>query len=181
MFSYCVGYGLVCDDVDEAAGYHDDFADGLVGDEFLHLGRGQSGGFGLFLGCIGREGHLITELAVDLDDDFLGVEGRYDDTKFMFSPRYSVDGRLAPADGWGAPGYNPPDQRKNTVIRVWGTTFKPALKKECQKLGVIILDRTMATSVLNEGGKQGGRVVGATGINVRTGEFVIVKALNTYT
>ena len=112
----------------------------------------------------------------DTDDDFLGVEGRYDDTKFMFSPRYSVDGRLAPADGWGAPGYNPPDQRKNTVIRVWGTTFKPALKKECQKLGVIILDRTMATSVLNEGGKQGGRVVGATGINVRTGEFVIVKA-----
>jgi succinate dehydrogenase/fumarate reductase flavoprotein subunit len=112
----------------------------------------------------------------DTDDDFLGVEGRYDDTKFMFSPRYSVDGRLAPAEGWGVPGYNPPDQRKNTVIRVWGTTFKPALKKECQKLGVIILDRTMATSVLNEGGKQGGRVVGATGINVRTGEFVIVKA-----
>ena len=112
----------------------------------------------------------------DTDDDFLGVEGRYDDTKFMFSPRYSVDGRLAPAEGWGAPGYNPPDQRKNTVIRVWGTTFKPALKKECQKLGVIILDRTMATSVLNEDGKQGGRVVGATGINVRTGEFVIVKA-----
>lgn len=112
----------------------------------------------------------------DTDDDFLGVEGRYDDTKFMFSPRYSVDGRLAPADGWGAPGYNPPDQRKNTVIRVWGTTFKPALKKECQKLGVTILDRTMATSVLNEGGKQGGRVVGATGINVRTGEFIIVKA-----
>ena len=112
----------------------------------------------------------------DTDDDFLGVEGRYDDTKFMFSPRYSVDGRLAPAEGWGVPGYNPPDQRKNTVIRVWGTTFKPALKKECQKLGVIILDRTMATSVLNEGGKQGGRVVGATGINVRTGEYVIVKA-----
>ena len=112
----------------------------------------------------------------DTDDDFLGVEGRYDDTKFMFSPRYSVDGRLAPAEGWGVPGYNPPDQRKNTVIRVWGTTFKPALKKECQKLGVIILDRTMATSVLNENGKQGGRVVGATGINVRTGEFVIVKA-----
>ena len=112
----------------------------------------------------------------DTDDDFLGVEGRYDDTKFMFSPRYSVDGRLAPAEGWGVPGYNPPDQSKNTVIRVWGTTFKPALKKECQKLGVIILDRTMATSVLNEGGKQGGRVVGATGINVRTGEFVIVKA-----
>ena len=34
----------------------------------------------------------------------------------------------------------------------------------------------MATSVLNENGKQGARVVGATGVNVRTGEFVIVKA-----
>ena len=112
----------------------------------------------------------------DTNDDFLGVEGRYDDTKFMFSPRYSVDGRLAPAEGWGVPGYNPPEQRKNTVIRVWGTTFKPALKKECLKLGVKVLDRVMATSVLNEGGKQGARVVGATGINVRTGEFVIVKA-----
>ena len=112
----------------------------------------------------------------DTDDDFLGVEGRYDDTKFMFSPRYSVDGRLAPAEGWGAPDYNPPEKRKNTVIRVWGTTFKPVLKKECKKLGVTILDRTMATSVLNENGKQGARVVGATGINVRTGEFVIVKA-----
>ena len=112
----------------------------------------------------------------DTDDDFLGVEGRYDDTKFMFSPRYSVDGRLAPADGWGTPDYNPPEQRKNTVIRVWGTTFKPTLKKECKRLGVTILDRTMATSLLNENGKQGGRIVGATGVNVRTGEFVIVKA-----
>ena len=112
----------------------------------------------------------------DTDDEFLGVEGRYDDTKFMFSPRYSVDGRLAPAEGWGAPDYNPPEKRKNLVIRVWGTTFKPALKKEALKLGVKVLDRVMATSVLNEGGKQGARVVGATGINVRTGEFVIVKA-----
>ena len=112
----------------------------------------------------------------DTDDEFLGVEGRYDDTKFMFSPRYSVNGALAPAEGWGGPGYNPPEKRNNTVIRIWGSTFKPVLKKECKRLGVTILDRTMATSVLNENGKQGARVVGATGINVRTGEFVIVKA-----
>ena len=112
----------------------------------------------------------------DTDDEFLGVEGRYDDTKFLFSPRYSVDARLAASEGWGSPDYNPPESRKNTVIRVFGTTFKPMLKKECQKLGVKILDRTMATSVLNENGKQGARVVGGTGINVRTGEFYIVKA-----
>jgi len=37
-------------------------------------------------------------------------------------------------------------------------------------------DRTMATSLLNERGEQGQRVVGATAINVRTGEFLIFKA-----
>ena len=112
----------------------------------------------------------------DTDDEYLGVEGRYDDTKFMFSPRYSVNGSLLPGAGWGEPGYNPPEERNNTVIRIWGTTFKPALKKECKRQGVTILDRVMATSVLNENGKQGARVVGATGVNVRTGEFIIVKA-----
>ena len=112
----------------------------------------------------------------DTDDEYLGVEGRYDDTKFMFSPRYSVNGALAPAEGWGKPDYNPPEKRNNTVIRIWGTTFKPILKKECKRLGVTVLDRTMATSLLNENGKQGARIVGATGVNVRTGEFVIVKA-----
>ncbi len=112
----------------------------------------------------------------DTDDEFLGVEGRDDETKFMVSPRYSVDGALAPAKGWGEPGFNPPEKRNNTVLRIWGSTFKPQLKKECRRLGVKILDRTMATAVLNENGAQGARAVGATGINVRTGEFVIVKA-----
>jgi len=34
----------------------------------------------------------------------------------------------------------------------------------------------MVTSLLTEGGKQGSRVVGATGVNVRTGEFYVFKA-----
>ena len=49
---------------------------------------------------------------------------------------------------------------------VWGTTFKPALKKECQRLGVKIYDRVMATSLLTEGGIQGARVVGPPGLTV---------------
>jgi succinate dehydrogenase/fumarate reductase flavoprotein subunit len=61
-------------------------------------------------------------------------------------------------------------------VLVWGNTFKPALKKECQRLGVRVLDRVMATSLLTEGGIQGGRVVGATGLNNRTGEFLIFKS-----
>ncbi len=94
----------------------------------------------------------------DLDDEYAGAEGRYDDTKLMFSPRYS------------------PNHSTEVVIRVWGTTFKPALKKECKRLGVQIFDRVMVTSLLTEDGVQGNRVVGATGINNRNGEFIVVKS-----
>ncbi|MBN2062793.1 MAG: FAD-binding protein, partial [Deltaproteobacteria bacterium] len=69
-----------------------------------------------------------------------------------------------------------PDHANEIVIRIWGTTFKPALKKECQRLGVKIFDRVMVTSLLTEDGQQGARVVGATGFNNRTGEFMIFKA-----
>ena len=112
----------------------------------------------------------------DTDDEFVGVEGRDDKTKLMVSPRYGVTAGYAPAEDWRKPGYNPPEKRNNVVLRVWGSTFKPALKKECLRLGVKVFDRVMATRILNEGGKPGGRVVGATGINVRTGEFIICKA-----
>jgi succinate dehydrogenase/fumarate reductase flavoprotein subunit len=62
------------------------------------------------------------------------------------------------------------------TLRVWGSTFKPALYKECQRLGVRILDRTMATSLLSEGGRQGARVVGATTVHSRTGRFSVLEA-----
>ena len=87
----------------------------------------------------------------DVHDEYIGAEGRYDDTRFMFSPRTN------------------PDHQTNLVLRVWGTSFKPALKKECQRLGVRIFDRVMVTSLLTEKGIQGERVIGATGINNRTG------------
>jgi len=90
----------------------------------------------------------------DLDDEFKGAEFRDEKTKFLFAYDY-----------------------KNRIhFRVWGTTFKPALFRECKRLGVKIYDRTMATSLLNEGDQQGRRVVGATAFNVRTGEFFIFKA-----
>jgi succinate dehydrogenase/fumarate reductase flavoprotein subunit len=94
----------------------------------------------------------------DIDDEYMGAEGRYDDTKLMFSPRYS------------------PNHSTEVVIRVWGTTFKPALKKECKRLGVKIFDRVMVTSLLTEGGVQGAKVVGATGLNNRTGEFMVFRS-----
>ena len=45
-----------------------------------------------------------------------------------------------------------------------------------KRLGVDIHNRIMVTSLLTEGGKQGVRVVGATGVNTRTGEFYIFRA-----
>ncbi|MFX1391589.1 MAG: FAD-dependent oxidoreductase [Promethearchaeota archaeon] len=90
----------------------------------------------------------------DTEDEFKGAEFRDEQTKFLFAYDY----------------------KNRFTLRVWGTTFKPALYKECKRLGVEIYDRTMASSLLTEGGKQGARIVGATGINTRTGEFNIFKA-----
>jgi len=113
----------------------------------------------------------------DTGDDYVGAEGRDDKTRLMISPRYTrvhsyVPGMVKPATLKS----NPENKLNNVVIRVWGTTFKPALKRECKRLGVRIFDRVMATSLLTEKGEQGTRVVGATGVNNRTGEFMIFKS-----
>lgn len=90
----------------------------------------------------------------DMEDEFKGAEWRDEETKFCFA--YDCVNKI--------------------IFRVWGTTFKPALYKECTHLGVKIYDRTQATSLLTESGRQGARVVGATGLNVRTGQFTVFKA-----
>jgi len=90
----------------------------------------------------------------DNEDEFVGAEFRDDSTKFLFAYDY--------------------ENKFN--LRVWGTTFKPSLYKECKRLGVEICNWTAATSLLTERGRQGARVVGATGVNGRTGEFYIFKA-----
>jgi succinate dehydrogenase/fumarate reductase flavoprotein subunit len=91
----------------------------------------------------------------DVDDEFVGAEFRDEKTKLMFA--YDYENKFC--------------------IRVnGGADIKVALYNELKRLGVKIYDRVMATSLLTEGGKQGARVVGATGVNVRTGEFYIFKA-----
>jgi len=90
----------------------------------------------------------------DLDDDFAGAPFRDEKTKFLFC--YDYENKFQ--------------------FRVWGATFKPAIFNECLRLGVQVFDRVVATSLLNEGGKQGGRIVGATAFNMRTGEFYVFKA-----
>jgi succinate dehydrogenase/fumarate reductase flavoprotein subunit len=112
----------------------------------------------------------------DTEDEYVGAEGRDDKTKLMISPRYGTIHSYLPDPHMGEPGFNPPEKRNNVVIRVWGSTFKPILKKECIRLGVQVFDRVMGTSLLNENGVQGARAVGATGLNCRTGEFLIFRA-----
>ncbi len=115
----------------------------------------------------------------DTGDEYVGAQGRDEKTKFMISPRYGRIHSYLPVDETTEGktfASNPDRKRNNVVIRVWGSTFKPALKKECKRLGVEIFDRVMTTSLLTENGVQGARVVGATGLNSRTGEFMIFKS-----
>ena len=116
----------------------------------------------------------------DTKDEYVGAMGRDDKTKLMISPRYTkVNSYLPAPDPPRTFASNPDHKLNNVVIRVWGTTFKPALKRECKRLGVQIFDRVMGTSLLTENGVQGARVVGATGLNNRTGEFMIFKSKST--
>jgi len=91
----------------------------------------------------------------DEDDEFAGAEFRDDETKIMFAYDY---------------------ENRHTIRVRQGAVIKPALYKEMKRLGVEIYDRVMVTSLLTEDGKQGARVVGATGVNIRTGEFYIFSA-----
>jgi succinate dehydrogenase/fumarate reductase flavoprotein subunit len=117
-------------------------------------------GIGRYIQC--REGYdAFLELEPmggkirDTEGEYAGCWGRDEKTKLVLAERY---------------------QPVNACLRFWGSSLKPVLKRECERLGVKIYDRVMCTSLLNEKGVQGARVVGATGINTRTGEFMIFKA-----
>jgi succinate dehydrogenase/fumarate reductase flavoprotein subunit len=90
----------------------------------------------------------------DTDDEFKGADFRDEKTKLLFA--YDYVNRF--------------------TLRVWGSTFKPAMARQCRNLGVRIFDRVMATSLLTQNSKQGKRIVGAVGVNTRTGKFIVFKA-----
>lgn len=62
----------------------------------------------------------------DLEDEFKGAEFRDEKTGLMFAYDYA----------------------NKFTLRVWGSTFKPALYRELKRLGVKIYDRTEATALL---------------------------------
>lgn len=68
------------------------------------------------------------------------------------------------------------DYQSRHTLRVWGTTFKPAMRRELARLGVTVVDRVMATGLLTKGGEQGARCVGAAGVHTRTGGFYVFRA-----
>ncbi len=89
----------------------------------------------------------------DTDDEFLGAEFRDEQTKLLFAYDYGA----------------------KYCARVWGHDVKKTLYRECKRLGVSIFDHVFISSLLTAGGKQGTRVLGATGLNTRTGEFYVFK------
>lgn len=91
----------------------------------------------------------------DMDDEFKGAPFRDDKSKIMYAYDYDA---------------------KTCVRLKGGAIMKPLLAAEAERLGVQIFNYVMGTSLLTEGGRIGGRVIGATGVSIRTGEFYIVKA-----
>jgi succinate dehydrogenase/fumarate reductase flavoprotein subunit len=93
----------------------------------------------------------------DTEGEFRGAEFRDAETGLMFAYDY----------------------KNKFTLRVWGTTFKPALYRELKRLKVKLVERTEATALLTveTGGKKRG--IGAIGMNVRTGRLCVFPAKST--
>ena len=92
--------------------------------------------------------------------------------------------RLAELEGWGitirwddGEYYWIPSGRTGgmTTIRFHGLRFKPQLAAAVQRSGARVIERTMGVDLL----VNKGRVVGAMALNVRNGQFLVVKAKST--
>lgn len=90
----------------------------------------------------------------DLDGEFDGAQWKDPETGLMFAY----------------------DNKSRFMIRIYGARIKNCVDREMKRKGVKVVNRVAITSFLTEDGKQGGRVIGATGVNARTGEFCIFKA-----
>jgi len=100
-------------------------------DAMIRSHDGYNNGISHYIEC--REGwDRLSELEQmgakirDSEGEFKGAEFRDEETKLLFA--YDYVNRF--------------------TLRVWGTTFKQALYRECKRLGVQIVDRTMANGLL---------------------------------
>ncbi|MCL2391791.1 MAG: FAD-dependent oxidoreductase [Oscillospiraceae bacterium] len=94
----------------------------------------------------------------DEDDEFLGAPFRDDETKLMFAYDY---------------------ESKHTIRIPGGEQIKVVLYNQMKRLGIKMYDRVHTTSLLTKDAARGARVVGATGVNIRTGEFYVMSAKTT--
>lgn len=90
----------------------------------------------------------------DTEDEYTGADFRDEATKLLFA--YDYQNRF--------------------TLRVWGTTFKPAMARELRRLDVKVINRVMVTSLLTKDGKTGAECIGATGFDTRTGKFYVFSA-----
>lgn len=90
----------------------------------------------------------------DEEGEFKDTIWRDEETKLLFA--YDVDNKHC--------------------LRIYGNNVKPVVAREMLSMGVKVYERICVTSLLTENGVKGTRVIGATGVNDRTGEFYIFKA-----
>ena len=88
----------------------------------------------------------------------LGIPMKWDDGQYYWMPHRG-------------PGMDPMVAHK-LGLRVHWQNVKPLMAKAVRKRGVNVLERTMVVDLLTNKGK----VVGATAVNTRTGEFTVIKA-----
>ena len=133
-----------------------------IANAYIHEQDGYSNGIAHYIEC--QEGwHRLKDMETfggkirDAEGEFAGADFRDEKTGLMFA--YDYENKF--------------------TIRVWGTTFKPALYKELKRLGVQVIDRTEATALLVKREKEKKRVTGAMGMNVRTGKFMVFSSKTT--
>ena len=133
-----------------------------IAEAFIDEQGGYSNGIAQYICC--REGwdRLLDMESFggkirDTEDQFAGADFRDDETKLLYAYDY----------------------RNRYTLRVWGTTFKPALRRELSRLGVKVYDYTEATGLLTADVNGRKTNTGAMGMNVRTGKMLIVSAKET--
>jgi len=128
-------------------------------DVAMDVSKGWTNGQARYI--VGKEGwDTLLELEQmgvhirDEKDEFKGSMFQDPESKLLFA--YDVDNKHC--------------------LRIFGNNIKPCLDREMRNLGVTIVNRCCVVSYLTEDGKRGGRVIGAMGVNDRTGEFYVFKA-----
>lgn len=92
----------------------------------------------------------------DEDGEFAGAPFRDDKTKIMYAYDY---------------------RNRHTIRMRGGANIKKYMKDGLlREKNATLFERVMITNLLTEDGKQGARVVGATGVNEETGEFYVFSA-----